>query len=352
MKTMKRVIVVFVVVLISQVGTFAQDIHFSQFYMNPLQQNPAMAGAVYGMEANINYKDQWRAVGAPYKTFALGYHMRYEKKRSQKGFLAGGVAFFSDQAGDSKMGTGQGNFSLAYHVKANEYNRFGGGVQVGYFQRKIDYTNLTWASQFDGTAYNSALSPGIGAGQTAFTRMDVGAGLSWVYNNTGGDIKVTDNHDLNFNAGVAVMHLNRPKYSFLGTDERLPMKVVVHGNAVISLGESSKMAVVPGFMYYRQGPAQEIYMGTLLRYLIAQDSKFTGFKNGAAMYWGAYLRTRDAVTAKFILEYAGWGFGVSYDINVSSLKQASNTRGGIEFSLRFVAPNPFMKTYGANHSRY
>ena len=101
-----------------------------------------MAGAIYGMEANINYKDQWRAIGAPYKTFALGYHMRYEKKRSQNGFIAGGVNFFLDKAGDSKMGTGHGNLNLAYHFKANEYNRIGGGVSVGYFQRSIDYTNL------------------------------------------------------------------------------------------------------------------------------------------------------------------------------------------------------------------
>ncbi|UKN01469.1 PorP/SprF family type IX secretion system membrane protein [Paracrocinitomix mangrovi] len=338
--------------LIVTANLWGQDIHFSQFYMNPLQQNPAMAGGIHAMEANINYKDQWRAVGAPYKTFALGFHMRYEKKRSQKGFLAGGVNFFTDKAGDSNMGTGQGNLNLAYYVKLNKYNRLGGGLQGGYFQRKIDYSALQWASQFDGTGYNSSLPAGIGPGQATFTKFDVGAGLSWIYNNTGGDIKVTDNHDLNFSAGVALMHINRPRYSFVGTDERLPMKVVVHGNGVISLSESSKMAICPGFMYYRQGPAQEIFVGTLFRHLLSQDSKFTGFKNGAALYWGAYLRTRDAVTAKFIIEYAGWGFGISYDINVSSLQVASNTRGGLELSLRFAAPNPFMSTYGADHSRY
>ena len=130
------------------------------------------------------------------------------------------------------------------------------------------------------------------------------------------------------------------------------MKVVVHGTGVISLGESSKMAVCPGFMYYRQGPAQEIYFGALFRHLLSQDSKFTGFKNGSALYWGAYFRTKDAVTAQLLLEYAGWGFGVSYDINISTLQQASHTRGGLEFSLRFCSPNPFMKTYGADHSRY
>ncbi|MEO9531401.1 MAG: PorP/SprF family type IX secretion system membrane protein [Crocinitomicaceae bacterium] len=333
-------------------GATAQDIHFSQFYMNPLQQNPAMAGAVYGLEANVNYKDQWRAAGDPYKTFGLGFHMRFDKKRSSAGYLAAGANFFADKAGDANMGTGQGNFALAYHVKLNEYNRLGAGMQLGYFQRSMDATGLMWASQYDGYQHNSSLPGGMVNGQPNFTKFDMGAGLSWVYNNTGGDIKVTDNHDLNFNAGIAVMHLNRPKYSFIGSDERLPMKVVVHGNGVISLAESSKMAVCPGFMYYRQGPAQEIYFGVLLRHLLAQDSKFTGFKNGAAFYWGAYMRTRDAISAKMLIEMGGWGFGVSYDINVSALKVVTNTRGGIEFSLRYVAPNPFIKTYGANHSRF
>jgi type IX secretion system PorP/SprF family membrane protein len=352
MKTMKRVLAIAFLGMMFPNAGIAQDIHFSQFYMNPLQQNPAMAGAVYALEANIIYKDQWRAVGDPYKTFGLGYHMRFEKKRTQKGFLAGGVNFFNDRAGDANMTTNKGTFNMAYHVKLNEYNRLGAGLQAGYFQRKIDFTGLQWASQFDGVSYNPSMQGGIPGGQQAYTAFDMGAGMSWVYNNTGGDIKVTDNHDLNFNAGVALMHINRPKYSFIGTDERLPMKVVVHGNGVISLAESSKMAICPGFMYYRQGPSQEIFVGTMFRHLLAQDSKFTGFKNGAAFYWGAYLRTRDAVAAKILLEYAGWGFGVSYDINVSSLKEATYTRGGIEFSLRFVAPNPFVKTYGANHSRY
>ena len=188
MKVFKNSILFVAVLFVSQY-TSAQDIHFSQFYMNPLQQNPAMAGAIHGLEVNLNYKDQWRAVGAPYKTFAAGFHMRYEKSRSQNGFLAGGVNFFSDRAGDSKMGTGQGDLFLAYHVKANNFNRFCGGASVGYFQRSIDYSNLKWATQFDGTAYNSALPAGIAPGQASFTRMDVGAGLAWVYNNTGGDIK-------------------------------------------------------------------------------------------------------------------------------------------------------------------
>lgn len=345
---MKKLLFLFLVCM--SVSTNAQDIHFSQFYMMPLQQNPSMAGAMYELEANMIYKDQWRAISSPYRTFGMGYHMRFGKKRNPKGFLAAGANFFSDQAGDGNLGTTKGGLSLAYHIKADQYNSIGAGLYGGYFQRKIDYTNLTWASQYDGQQINSALNPGA-VGQDALSQFDVGAGVNWTYNNTGGRIKVTGNNDLNFNVGLGVFHLNRPKVSFLGSDERLAMRYVFHGNGTIALANSN-WAVVPGFMYARQGPSQELYAGTLMRYLLSQNSKFTGFKNGAALYAGAYMRMRDAITAKMIIEYAGWAFGVSYDVNISSLQTASNFRGGLEFSLRFVAPNPFTSGYGANNARY
>ncbi|MBD3637461.1 MAG: PorP/SprF family type IX secretion system membrane protein [Crocinitomicaceae bacterium] len=350
MSVFKKLNIVVGFILISMGQAWSQDIHFSQFYMNPLQQNPAMAGAVYPMEANINYKDQWRSVGAPYKTFAMGYHMRFDMKRRSHGYFAAGVNFFSDQAGDSKMGTGKGILSLAYHLKLNEYNRLGAGVYGGFLQRKIDFTSLTWASQFDGQILDPSLQGGIN-GTASFNKFDVGGGMTWVYNNTGGDIKVTGNNDLNFNLGVGVFHLTRPEYSYLGTGERLPMRFVVHGGGVVALADS-KWAVVPGFLYYKQGAAQEIFVGTLMRYMLSQNSKFTGFKNGAALYTGAYFRAKDAIVAKLIIEYAGWAFGISYDVNFSGLQVASTYRGGLELSLRFVAPNPFQTSRGSMNSRY
>jgi len=41
------------------------------------------------------------------------------------------------------------------------------------------------------------------------------------------------------------------------------------------------------------------------------------------------------------MELGSFTFGVSYDINVSGLTVASSGRGGIEFSLKFVNPNPY-----------
>ncbi|HWY38131.1 MAG TPA: type IX secretion system membrane protein PorP/SprF, partial [Bacteroidia bacterium] len=174
------------------------------------------------------------------------------------------------------------------------------------------------------------------------TFADFGGGLLWNYNNTAEEIRVTNIHDLKANIGVAAFHLNQPNYSFYpGSPEKLNMKFVIHGNALISL-KNSNVALAPGFMYYRQGALQEIYAGGMVRYKLNQDSKYTGLQKGAAISIGGFVRARDAVAAAMLFEYAQYAIGLSYDINVSPLHTVSNYRGGFEISLRYVNPNPFL----------
>ena len=54
------------------------------------------------------------------------------------------------------------------------------------------------------------------------------------------------------------------------------------------------------------------------------------------VYLGAWYRMNDAVIPYVGLEYGEFHIGVSYDVNVSSLKPASNSRGGVELSLIFI----------------
>lgn len=335
---MKKIIFYFLVAM--PVCAAAQDIHFSQFYMSPLTLNPAMAGANHDLQAVLNYKSQWQSVTNPYKTIGCSFDMRLGKSKASKGFLAAGANFFSDKAGDANMGTTQGAVTLAYHVRMGTKSTLGGGVQAGFGQRSVTYSALQWGNQYDGTSYNSALLSGEGAGQPTFTYMDLGGGLTWNYDNSGSR-SVTNNHDEKVTLGVAVFHLNSPKYSFYGTaDEKLYMKTVVHGKALLSI-PNSNVAFVPGFMYARQGKSQEVFAGTMVRFLIGMDSKYTGFKQGAAFSFGGFFRAKDAIAATVLLEYSHYSLGFSYDINTSDLKTSSSARGGFEIALKFVTPNPF-----------
>jgi hypothetical protein len=58
--------------------------------------------------------------------------------------------------------------------------------------------------------------------------------------------------------------------------------------------------------------------------------------NPTNVYIGSWYRFGDAIIPYVGLEFGEWHFGVSYDVNTSSLKPASNTRGGVEVSLIYI----------------
>jgi type IX secretion system PorP/SprF family membrane protein len=321
-------------------SVLGQDTHFSQFYMSPLTMNPAMAGASYDMEAFLTGRNQWQSVATPYQTVAATFDMRFNKKKLKKGFWSAGLNFYNDKAGDLQMTTTQVSLSGAYHVRLNEFNTLGAGMQAGIAQRTLGSGTIRTGNQYNGLAYDPNLATGESLTNTSVTYADAGAGVVWTYNNTSDAALITDNHDLKFNFGASVFHVNQPAYSFYNDGEKLYVKYVVHGNALLSI-PATNMAFVPSFFYTRQGPEQEIYAGTLLRYKLKQDSKYTGRKKGAALSVGAFFRAGDGLAAATLLEYSNYAIGISYDVNTSTLHTASSFRGGMEITLRFVNPNPF-----------
>jgi type IX secretion system PorP/SprF family membrane protein len=337
-------------ILLSGLRLQAQDTHFSQYYMSPLTQNPALAGALFDLQALVNYRSQWQSVAVPFTTMAASFDMRLNKRKAKHGYWAAGINVYNDKAGDLQMSSTQVNLSAAYHVRLNDYNTLGAGLQGGFAQRSINYGAIRAGNQYNGNAFDGSLPTGESLSNASILYADAGAGLIWTYNNTSGSSKVTDNHDLKINVGVALFHPHQPDYSYYKDGEKLYMRFALHGNALISF-PSTNLAIVPGFLVYRQGPAQEIYAGTMLRYKLKQDSKYTGFSKGAALSLGAYYRAGDAVAATMLLEFSNYAMGISYDVNSSRLKTASNARGGFEITLRFVSPNPFVSGAGSSSSK-
>lgn len=339
-----------VIIMISwQVWAFSQDIHFSQFSMSPLTLNPGMAGVNYNFEALLNYKDQWRGVAVPYKTFAASVDSRIKKKDYKNNFWAGGINFFNDRAGDAKMGLCQVNLTAAYHIGIADYQTLGIGIQGGYAQRSMNYSGLKWASQYDAdNGYNPDLPSGEPATVSSFSYGDVGAGIVWSYNNTSGLRHVEDNHDLKANLGVAVYHARQSNSFYKTSKEQLYPRYVFHGTALVSMPNNHNIALVPGFMFLAQGPATELYIGSMVRYNLQQESKYTGLKKSAALYLGLYCRAKDAVTPTFLLEKSPYAIGISYDVNISKLVAASHARGGLEISLRYAPSDVFKQTIRTN----
>ncbi|MCH8331163.1 MAG: PorP/SprF family type IX secretion system membrane protein, partial [Bacteroidetes bacterium] len=307
---MKKIL--FVLILLISTYVSGQYIHFSQFYQTPLIINPALTGIFNGdHRVLINYKDQWRSIGMPYKTFAISYDMALFKQKWENIFLGAGFAVFRDKAGNSELGITQLNLSLSGIFSINYNHKVSAGLQGGLAQRSVNYSGLKWGNQFDGNLYD----PNIDPGETfePFIFPDFSAGLSWTYGTKAATMSSFD--ELKLNAGVALYHINRPKHEFDDV-EKLYSRFVVHGGAYIGLKNSS-IALVPSVLFLNQGPLVEVNLGTMVRYAIKEESKYTHFVKEVAVLVGGYYRVGDAFIPGILFEFANFAMGITYDVNVS-----------------------------------
>jgi type IX secretion system PorP/SprF family membrane protein len=331
----------------------SQDIHFSQYNQTPSLVNPALTGISNVLRASVIYKDQWRSVTTPYKTYGASVEMKFKgsnwekagthmTKIYKKAFnrMAGGLSFYSDKAGDGNMGSTQINLSLATFIPLNQYSSLSLGLQGSLVQRKIDYSKLVFPDQYSGTTYDPNMSQGETYGANNFIYPDFAGGIAWSYGYN--EKAIGANNEFRANIGASLYHFNQPKQKFLtDTRERLNMKYVFHGDFLIGV-PNSNVALAPSYIAQVQDPSLEIMGGLMIKYYFSQDSKYTGYLKRSAIGLGVYYRNNDAVVASLLIEYQQYAIGISYDLNTSKLREATTGRGGPEIFIRFVTPNPFL----------
>jgi hypothetical protein len=89
-------------------------------------------------------------------------------------------------------------------------------------------------------------------------------------------------------------------------------------------------------IYQIQSKASEtVFGGALAAGLNEEDDV-----NPSTVYAGAWMRINDAIIPYLGLEFSGMRIGASYDVNISSLKAASQSRGGLEISLIYIKRPP------------
>ena len=299
--------------------------------------NPAETALSHDFMAIINYKDQWKSVtNNPFKTFNVCGDMAFMKKQNGN-HMGIGLDFFSDKAGDGSMGTTTGQIHLSGVLAVNDNNLISAGIYGGFGQRSIAYDKLNWDNQYIG-GYLDPSAPSLEP--TAYpnrTYADMGAGVAWFFGK--GHATISSNDGMSMTAGFSVQHINQPVYSFYGnTDMRLPMKMVAHGSADIGIKNYS-LVLEPGYIVMIQGGAHEINAGMLVKYIMQEASHYTGRKNPAAFVLGGYYRFGDAFNIVTAYELNSLRIGLSYDVNLSGLTVASQSRGGFEVSLRFMMTN-------------
>ncbi|MDP2384875.1 MAG: PorP/SprF family type IX secretion system membrane protein [Bacteroidota bacterium] len=328
--------------ILIQLSVNAQDFHFSQFRETPMLVNPAQTALNKDLRFIINYKEQWKSIGTPFKTIGTSAEFAVNHKRGKDNYLGVGIQFANDKAGTNTMSNTIGMLSLNGIIKLADAQKLSVGILGGFGQRTINAASIKWGSQYDGSNYNGALPSGEVMATTNFSYSDLGGGIAWSYGK--GESTLSANNGIKAVVGISAFHFGIPKYTFYSTaSEKLKTKVIGHASVLIGI-KNSNIIIVPELLYTRQGKLQEVNIGSVFKFITQEESKFTRFKKPAAFSIGAHYRVADALIFTGMYEYSNYSIGISYDTNLSKLTNASKSRGGIEISLRFVTPSQFSTT--------
>ncbi len=329
-----------VMILSGVLSVQAQDIHFSQFYLSPLNLNPAMTGVMNGnVRLVANYRNQWASVlkSNAFSTYSVSYDQKIPVGRYD--YFGIGGAFWGDQAGESRFTTTTGKLSFSYSKRMGGYRKKSHylvvGAQGGVAQRSIDFLNLRWPNQHDGEGgFDPSRSSGENTLNDNFLFADAEAGLLW--------FTVLDENN-NFYIGGAFHHLNRANQSFFeGEENLLYSRLTAHVGGEFMV--SRNFGLVPGAIVMQQGPSFQLNTGTSFKFLLGNSrTDYQAFQIGG---WVRLANRYQDETSSGILadaailstrfDYNGFSLGFSYDINISPLSAASNGNGGFEFALVYV----------------
>ena len=305
----------FIVATFISCQAFAQDIQFSQFHQYPLLLNPAMAGFFEGdyRVAGI-YRNQYASVSTNYTTYGVAADVGFFKRRKFNHYLGVGLNIWRDQAGDLKLANNDLTFTVAYAKKwgYRTHHLLGAGFQFSSVFGNLKLDNAVYPDGID--------EQGLLKANSSYT--DMAAGIIY---------QLQPRKRLNMYLGVAGAHFNGANFSHQGDNQEVLFpRITISSGAVIEVGNNFN--INPGFLFFEQGPSQQINTGANVQFILGED-----YKSKTSLSVGLFGRfsqpSADALIPQARFDYKGLSTGLSYDINISELSRASRGRGAFEASV-------------------
>ncbi len=312
------------------------DIHYSQFYESSMLRNPALTG-VFSDNYKFSgiYRSQWSSITNPYETIHMAGEYRFALGRNSYDFFSFGLLGFMDEAGDLNQKITSFytsiNISKSLDQRNNSYLSF--GFIGGYSQYSFDPSKATFNAQFQNGFFDQNNPTLETLPLPRMSLVDIGAGVN--YNVSPGNL-----NDVTYIIGFSGYHFTQPTFSY-SRDYKYIQNLRFNFNAAMIRDLNDKVLLQGQFNYARQGSYFELMIGGLAGY-----KSFTAFEDpDYTLYAGVFFRYQDAIIPTVKLKYKNTSFGLSYDVNVSTLTEASNMRGGLELTAVISGTYPKNKGY-------
>lgn len=321
-------------IFFSQVS-FSQDFHLSQYDAAPLHLNPAMTGLFSGQyRIHAHFRTQWAQVATnPFKTFEASYDMPLKKIS-----VGGQVMDYTAGSGNYNVFSFLASAAYDLSVDMSDYHHFSFGLQAGFMQKSINFSKLVFGNQYtyaNGGGFDTNLPTGENFSDNSIVMPDVNAGFVYYY--------ARENYFLNPFAGVSAFHLNQPKENFYGTDDRLPIRALIHAGCKVNINEKIQLQSKVFKMF--QTNDRELTFSCMLHYYLKQSDAYliagpTFRLSGPMGKNKVYNPEDDAMIIELGLKYKQYITRISYDLNTSTLNPYTSGRGGLEISVTYTGKKP------------
>jgi len=332
---MRKTLFIFFLINLFVLAAIAQDPAFSQFFASPLTLNPALTGKFNGViRVAGNYRNQWPSINNAFVTSTVSVDGGILKSKLPETDVWGlGIMAMSDRTANGILTSNYISLSTSYHKSLDEdgYNQLGVGFQGTYANKRLDGTKLNFEDELDQQGgWTIPSQETIDGHQVNLSYFDMNAGILFNGSSSGAN---------NYYLGASVYHINRPQESFTGNAlYTLHPRFTVHGGGSFPLSSNNGQNYIHfSGLYSTQAGATDFMLGGA--WSVNVNNNETNPVNFYAGSWVRFSNLTDAVIPYIGLDFGEFSLGLSYDVNVSSLKSASQSVGGIEVSLIYIKRN-------------
>lgn len=280
----------------SMVGISQQLPQYSQYMLNELAINPAVAGRDEFSEVRSNNRQQWLGITDAPRTYMLTLQGPIKDKH-----MGLGMSVYTDITGPTRR-TG-GSLTYAYHLKIKEDMHISMGLSAGIQQWAVDGSKITLHDEGDEqllTYYRAAPVPELGAGLYFYKKDSYYFGIS-----------------------VPQMY-QAPLNVYPGASENSSLARQLNINGAYKIKINEEMQVEPSFLIKHEKPAPvKVDIGARLIYK-------------SELWGGLVYRHKDAISVLLGYMYKNYlTIGYSYDITTTQIRKYSSGTHEIMLGLRF-----------------
>ncbi len=315
MKT-KTLLLIFLV-FFSWKNAGGQDPQFSQFYAAPLYMGPSFAGSANMGRLILNYRDQWPKLSGRFLTYAVSYDQFIPSINS-----GAGIMILHDNSGGGKLTTTRAGLNYSYRIQASRNLFIQPGLQMYYYQRKIDFDKLTFSDQYFGETIlpvSRETAPEMHNGHADFTTsLLVFTDMFWI--------------------GASFDHLMRLNTTISEDLNYLPVRISLYGGVRIDLYENilsrEEQNITLAFNFKNQADISQLDLGAY--YFRAPFRVGLWYRGIPAVSSATH---NDAFIISAGLVHNQLSFSYSYDITVSNLITSTGGAHEIVIMYNFNAPD-------------